>query len=99
MINELLDLAKFDSGRTELRKRRVDLAVLIQSVAANFESSQKSRVLTKGIESADRDELDPRQMKKVFYNLFSNAFKFSDPDRGRVWVRVRSTNEAVEIEH
>ncbi len=98
MINELLDLAKFDSGRTELRKRRVDLAVLIQSVAANFESSLKSRVLTEGLNQPIVMELDPRQMKKVFYNLFSNAFKFSDPDGGRVWVRVRSTNETVEID-
>ena len=70
MINELLDLAKFDSGRTELRKRRVDLTILIQNVAANFESSLKSRVLTEGVLSQPIvDGVDPRQMKKVLLQL------------------------------
>jgi signal transduction histidine kinase/class 3 adenylate cyclase len=98
MINELLDLAKFDSGRTQLRKRRVDLTVLIQSVAANFESSQKSRIHTKGLSQPIVIEIDPRQMKKVFYNLFSNAFKFSDPEEGQLWIRVNSTQEAIELD-
>ena len=98
MINELLDLAKFDSGRTQLRKRRVDLAVLIQNVAANFESSQKSRVHTKGLSQPVVIEIDPRQMKKVFYNLFSNALKFSDPEEGQIWIRVNVTERVVELD-
>lgn len=98
MINELLDLAKLDSGLTQLRKRRVDLAVLIQNVAANFESSQKSRVHTKGLSQPVIVEIDPRQMKKVFYNLFSNAFKFSDPDEGQIWIRVHVIQGVVELD-
>ena len=37
-------------------------------------------------------------MKKVFYNLFSNAFKFSDPEDGRVWLRLSSHDQHVELE-
>jgi signal transduction histidine kinase/class 3 adenylate cyclase len=98
LINELLDLAKFDSGRAELKKRWVDIAALIRSIAANFESSQKSRITLKGTSEPVVIEIDPRQMKKVFYNLFSNAFKFSDPETGRVWVRLSTTADAVELE-
>jgi signal transduction histidine kinase/class 3 adenylate cyclase len=98
LINELLDLARFDSGRTGLRKRSMDLATLIRSVAANFESTQKSRVHTQGLNQPIQVEADPRQMKKVLYNLLSNAFKFSDPDEGQVWIRVRAQHDIVELD-
>jgi len=98
LINELLDLAKFESGRAELRKRCIDLAPLVRSVAANFESSQKSRVHAKGLSQPVVVEADPRQLKKVLYNLLSNAFKFSDPDEGQVWIRVNGRESTVELE-
>ena len=98
LINELLDLAKFDSGRVELRKRCVDMATVVRGVAANFESSQKSRVHLKGTSEPVPVEADPRQMKKVLYNLFSNAFKFNDPEKGQVWVRLDANEDRIELE-
>lgn len=98
LINELLDLAKYDSGRAELRKRCIDLTILVRSVAANFESSQKSRVHLKGASQPIPVEVDPGQMKKVLYNLLSNAFKFSDPDDGQVWIRLSGKGDCVELE-
>nr|MBI3612662.1 response regulator [Nitrospirota bacterium] len=97
LINELLDLAKFDSGRAELTKRCVDLSTLVRGVAANFESSQKSRVHLQGVSQPLAAEVDPRQMKKVLYNLFSNAFKFSEPDEGQVWARLDVKGDCVEL--
>jgi len=97
LINELLDLAKFDSGRADLRKRCVDLATLVRGVAANFESSQKSLVHLEGVSKPVPAEVDPRQMKKVLYNLFSNALKFNDPEKGRVWVRLAADEDRVTL--
>jgi signal transduction histidine kinase len=97
LINELLDLAKYDSGRAELKKRCIDFAALIRSVAANFESSQKSRVHLKGASQPVGVEVDPGQMKKVLYNLLSNAFKFSDPEQGQVWIKLSSKEDSVEL--
>lgn len=97
LINELLDLAKFDSGRAELRKRCIDFATLVRGVAANFEPSQKSRVHLEGVSEPVPAEVDPRQMKKVLYNLFSNAFKFNDPEKGRIWVRLDADADRVKL--
>jgi len=97
LINELLDLAKFDSGRAELRKQCIDVAALVRGIAANFESSQKTRVHLEGVGEPVPAEVDPRQMKKVLYNLFSNAFKFNDPEKGRVWVRLTTDADRVSL--
>lgn len=98
LINELLDLAKFDSGRAELRKRCIDFAALVRGVAANFESSEGRRIHFRGMSQPVPVEADARQMKKVLYNLLSNAFKFSDPDKGQVWIRLTSKEGSIELE-
>ena len=97
LINELLDLAKYDSGRRQLSKRCIDFALLVRSVSANFESSQKSRVHLKGMTEPVAVEVDPGQMKKVLYNLLANAFKFSDPDQGQVWIKLNAKPDSMEL--
>ncbi len=98
LINELLDLAKFDSGRAEVRKQCIDLAALVRGVAANFESSEGRRIHLHGATQPVAVEADPGQMKKVLYNLLSNAFKFSDPEKGQVWIRLSPKQEDVELD-
>ena len=92
LINELLDLAKFDSGRTTPNKRCMDFAALVSSVVMNFDSSPTRRIHVKGLMQPVALEADPLQMKKVLYNLLSNAFKFSDPHEGQVWIRLSPRN-------
>jgi len=98
LINEFLDLAKFDSGSMEVRKQCIDLAALVRAVAANFESADRRRVHFQGAGAPVPLEADLRQIKKVLYNLLSNAFKFSDPDKGEVWIRLASRGDMVELE-
>jgi anti-sigma regulatory factor (Ser/Thr protein kinase) len=74
------------------------LAALIRSVAANFESSQTHRVHLKGLSDPIAAEVDPRQTKKVLYNLLANAFKFTDPEDGQVWIRVSGRERDIELE-
>ena len=98
LINELLDLAKFDSGRATLKKRCIDLAGLVRSVVTNFDSSPTRRVHMKGLMEPVAVEADARQMKKVLFNLLSNAFKFSDPKEGQVWIRLAAKEQSVDLE-
>jgi signal transduction histidine kinase/class 3 adenylate cyclase len=98
VINELLDLAKFDSGRATLRKRCLDFAALVRGVVTNFDSSSIRRIHLKGLTEPVAMEADSRQLKKVLYNLLSNAFKFSDPQTGQVWIRLAAKNQSVELE-
>lgn len=97
-INELLDLAKFESGKLTPVKQCLDLVPLVRQVAANFEASDRSRIHLEGLDHVLLVEADPRLLKKLLYNLLSNAFKFSDPERGRVWIRLRREGQSVELD-
>jgi signal transduction histidine kinase/class 3 adenylate cyclase len=98
LISELLDLAKFDSGRATLRKRCLDFAALVRGVVTNFDSGSIRRIHLKGLTEPVAMEADSRQLKKVLYNLLSNAFKFSDPQMGQVWIRLAAKDQSVELE-
>jgi signal transduction histidine kinase/class 3 adenylate cyclase len=98
LINELLDLAKFDSGRAMLRKRCLDFAALVRGVVTNFDSSSIRRIHLKGLTEPVAMEADARQLKKVLYNLLSNAFKFNDPQTGQVWIRLAAKDQFIELE-
>jgi signal transduction histidine kinase len=90
LINELLELARFESGRADLHPVCVDLAALIRNVAANFESSERRRIYMEAVSGPVPALVDVRKMTKVLSNLLINAFKFSDPEKGTVWISVTS---------
>jgi len=99
LIQELLDLARLDSGRARPVKRTVDVARLIRQTASNFESSgPHKRITLAGVDAPVLAELDLYQLRKVLYNLLSNAFKFSDPDTAHVWIRLQQDDGHVVIE-
>ncbi|HEY3303361.1 MAG TPA: ATP-binding protein [Candidatus Binatia bacterium] len=97
LINELLDLTRLDAGQRRLNKQCFDLTVLIKDIKSNFEPSIWRRVTLRGTTTPVLVEADPAQLKKVMFNLLSNAFKFSDPDLGQVWIRVKEIGDWVEL--
>jgi signal transduction histidine kinase/DNA-binding response OmpR family regulator len=98
LVNEFMDLAKFDQGVLTTKKLSIDCAALVRAVASNFESAERRRIHMRGADEPVPLEADPHQMKKVLYNLLSNAFKFSDPGTGEVWIRLGSKGDRVELE-
>ena len=98
LISELLDLSKLDSRRMKLKKRSFDLSDLIRSVGANFQSSKGRQIHYRGLTNPAPIEGDPHQLKKVIYNLLSNAFKFSDSEEGQVWIKLNEQPETVQLE-
>ena len=94
LINQVLDLAKLESGRAEWQIAEVDvMAVVEDSINATGQLFRDKNV---GLElrrsqiaplvRADRDRL-----VQVLINLLSNAVKFVKPDEGRVVVDVAVT--------
>jgi signal transduction histidine kinase len=100
LINQVLDLAKLESGRAEWQVGDVDMAAAVEdSVAATsqlFEGKAVvlERTLAPGLPPVrgDRDRL-----VQVLINLLSNAVKFVAPGTGRVRVVAAVEGENVTV--
>ncbi|MEZ0258241.1 MAG: ATP-binding protein [Chthoniobacter sp.] len=78
MINDLLDLAKLESGRTALPGRAMepkDLVVTAQEDLRALVESRGSRLVTKITPGLPKVSVDARQVAHVFSNFVSNAVK------------------------
>jgi Na+/proline symporter/signal transduction histidine kinase len=100
LINQILDLAKLESGRAEWTVAAVDVAEVVReaadSLAALFAEKHVALELD-GCESglvvaADRDRL-----MQVMVNLLSNALKFVPAEGGRVKVGAGGTASEVRV--
>jgi signal transduction histidine kinase len=95
LINDILDLAKVESGRIDFRPELVHLPEIIDdvtSVVAGLARHRNVRIETNVDPSVAEVHLDPNRFKQVLYNYLSNAIKFSH-EHGRVDVRVRPAGE------
>jgi PAS domain S-box-containing protein len=90
LINDILDLAKVESGKIDLNPERLQLASVVQdvaSIAAGVARQRHIRIETTIDPEVGEVHLDPNRLKQVLYNYLSNAIKFS-PEHGRVEVRL-----------
>ena len=84
VINDILDIARLDSGELELDLEPVDLSALIdECVAAIAPQAEKEQIhIERGMEAAFV-MADPRRLRQMLFNLISNAVKFT-PRHGKV---------------
>jgi PAS domain S-box-containing protein len=88
LINEVLDLSKVEAGKVELRLKNIALAEVVDSVTSAMMAviSQRRQSLdvdlAKGLPQLKADEA---RLRQVFFNLLSNASKFT-PDGGKIRV-------------
>ena len=100
LINQLLDLSKFEAGTMRLQARRADLVAFLRGIVLSFVSMAECKHITFRL-AADREQLalyfDPDKLEKIVFNLLSNAFKFT-PEHGVVTVCVRALFEEDQVE-
>jgi signal transduction histidine kinase len=89
LINDILDLAKVESGKMELELAPVGLRSLVSnSLIMVKEKALKHRIrLSTEISVPETFLVDERKLKQILYNLLSNAMKFT-PNGGTVCVQV-----------
>jgi len=91
LVDDLLDVARINSGRLELRLRRLDLRDAIATAIANIDTEIKGRHHALTVEQSpepldiDGDEV---RLVQIFTNLLDNAARYT-PDAGRLRVAAR----------
>lgn len=86
LINDLLDLAKIEAGRMEVRSEPLSLSDLFEALTSVLKPLTEAKGLSIAPSVAPDVpiiETDPAKLQQILYNFLSNAIKFS-PQGGRI---------------
>jgi signal transduction histidine kinase/DNA-binding response OmpR family regulator len=90
LVNQLLELARFDSGKMTLQASLQNIVSFLKSIVASFESLAIQQKLELIFQAEAEDislYFDSEKLERVIFNLLSNAIKFTPPE-GKIMVTV-----------
>ena len=99
LINDILDLAKIESGKMELRLAEFSVYDVCEGLLTMFRPlAEKKNIdlrasLAPGIPLLRQDVV---KLQQILSNLLSNAVKFT-PEGGRVQLKVEAEGDSVEV--
>ncbi len=84
-VNDLLEVARLESGRTQVRYTEEDLSAIVGMVGDLFSLHARERGLRFAVErpASLPAQVDSPKVQRILINLLSNAFRFT-PDGGQV---------------
>ena len=95
MVNQLMDIRKIDNGQLKLHFKEINMIDMLKNVMMHFSNVATVKKIDFTLENIGSEYLplwaDPLHFDKIFFNLLSNAFKFTPRD-GVILIRVKSKN-------
>jgi signal transduction histidine kinase/DNA-binding response OmpR family regulator/ligand-binding sensor domain-containing protein len=91
LINQLLELSKYDSGKVKLLASRQNIIPLLKGMVSSFEIAAAENDLEMTFQAREEEielYIDPEKIETVMINLLGNAFKFT-PAGGKITVTVK----------
>jgi signal transduction histidine kinase len=101
LINQMLDLAKIESGSAEWHTAELDLNEVIRESADATSQLFRDKNVALALSlppSGPRTTADRDRLMQVLINLLSNAVKFCPPRDGRVEVRCTAVKGALRVD-
>lgn len=98
LINQLMDFSKLENGKMTLQLGHHSLYQLLVEVMASFELLAQQKNVHVELVKPDQEfiyEFDQDKLEKIFFNLMSNALKFT-PAEGSIEVKLWQ-NETLNI--
>lgn len=95
LINQLLDISKLESGKLNVLLSRGNLVLFIEGLLDPFRSEAVAKNISLELKcnhSTNEYLFDSDKLEKIFYNLVSNAFKFT-ADNGSISITISSLQE------
>jgi ABC-type sugar transport system substrate-binding protein/DNA-binding response OmpR family regulator/nitrogen-specific signal transduction histidine kinase len=99
LINQLLDFRKIEEHKFSIRATCTDLYQFSRDIMSNFDGEAKKRHINFTLQcpsSGLEVFIDRNLMDKVYFNLLSNAFKFT-PDHGTITISLYDEGEVIAM--
>jgi len=98
LINDVLDLAKAESGRVEIRLGPVNVPQLARACLSEIDSLRSGKDVKLVIEAGEgplETVTDAQRVRQILLNLLANAIKFTDA--GEVVLGVHATTTEIRL--
>ena len=99
LITEVLDFRRLEQGKMPFHASKQNLTAFIRQIFDSFRDYAAMNHIQYKLDTADENIsvwFDPAQIRKVFNNLLSNAFKFT-PKEGSITITIIQKRDIVEI--
>lgn len=100
LVNQLLDFRKSETGKLKLKASKNDIVAFIADIKKSFDEMAEYRKIDFSIKSTDSAIdiwFDTMNLKKVFFNLLSNSFKFT-PNEGAIKIKIATIIKSTKNE-
>ena len=98
IVNDLLDVARIQSGKLALQNAATDISPIITNVVTELQvlASEKGSQVTADLGTDNHEAfVDASRLQQVLTNIVSNAIKYTE--KGEIVIVVKDTRKAVEI--
>ncbi len=98
MVNNILDLARLDSGRMEYKREPLNMTRIVSEVLLNTAGQARARDISLESQLQATPDLigDAEKLRRMVTNLVSNAIKYSQ-EGGQVFVDLRQGDGHVQL--
>lgn len=99
LINQIIDIRKADKGKLNIKYVKINITLFAENLLQIFSLTAYKKNINLLIDSADQKlmiQMDPHQMETVFYNLLSNAIRYT-PDDGKIEISIRRKEDHCSI--
>lgn len=100
LINQILDFRKYENGKLQVNLTEVSIGPLLAEWADSFTAIARKRDLKLTVDIRIPDSMtmaiDTEKIERVFFNLMSNAFKYT-PRNGRIALECHIQDESLVL--
>ncbi|MFA5200356.1 MAG: HAMP domain-containing sensor histidine kinase, partial [Candidatus Omnitrophota bacterium] len=100
MINDLLDIARIESGKVDMKLENLDLKAITEKIFDLLTPQATTKNISFGSNIPDNCQIiqaDRSQIERVFINLVGNALKFT-PQNGKIGISAHCSNKIIQID-
>lgn len=93
LVNQLLDFRKSESGKLQLKASKNNIVPFVENIKLSFEELAREKQIKYSFQASSQNIevwFDTINLKKVIYNLLSNAFKFTSI-KGEISIALSTT--------